>query len=177
MQNSRYTYEVRELVTLLLHNWVNVKDRVQSGSLDIESYLGSFLKEQIFVVFFFQISLNFEYLWLKWTFFFSVFLSESASLTKLLNFVGRCWFSWIFWQKPGRFPRIRFLASKPISLAIWKRQLSAIKLDTSSLRRSIFSQDTPWRESFSSGYSGHLNPSAELAGSFAFLMFWQHLLE
>lgn len=54
MQNSRYTYEVRELVTLLLHNWVNVKDKVQSGSLDIESYLGSFLKEQIFVVFFFS---------------------------------------------------------------------------------------------------------------------------
>lgn len=89
---------------------------------------------------------------------------------KVLIFLNLC-------QKPGRFPKMRFLANKPISLAVCKCQLSAMKLDISSPTRSIFSQDTPWREGFFSEYAGNLNPEAELARSFAFLMFWQHLLE
>lgn len=52
-----------------------------------------------------------------------------------------------------------------------------MKLDTSSPTRSIVSQVTPWREGFFLGYAGNLSPEAELAGSFSFLMFWQHLFE
>lgn len=52
-----------------------------------------------------------------------------------------------------------------------------MELDTTSPTRSIFSHDTPQREGFFLGYSGNLNPEAELAGSFAFLLLWQHLFE
>lgn len=126
-----------------------------------KSYLGRFLKEHILV----GVGLIFRYP-LIW-----ILMNKIVKFCrKVLIFLNLC-------QKPGRFPKIRFLANQLISLAVWKCQLSAMKLDTSSPTRSIFSQDTPWREGFFLGSAGNLNPEAELARSFAFLMFWQHLLK
>lgn len=138
------------------------------------------------VYFFFKSTFSFEYLWLKRTlpptprFSIPLFFYQKVPEKKLDKIVKFCRKVLIFLNlltETRQIPKIKFLARKPISLAIWKCRLSSIKLDTSLPSMSIFSQDTPWREGFLSGYSWYLNSSSELAGSSAFLMFWQHLLE